>query len=531
MVKPISYFFLDGLDRRRVGNASSGVRGIRVLLARARRAPRRYAPSGVLVVLPVIEPVKLRPERLEMLSQSAARRRADLPRREATPSLPTTRFTLASLATRRIRLLCRVVAPRRLRREFQRRERASYSCGKATTHPQHPISHVYEPTKSVDFKATGAGVKSVGASGAQSSVCPGDICPVTFFLDGRHLVPGRWKGGRCGGASGNFHYPDTFHHEFAFLHLVPRTAIPHPINGHSSPPAPISLIQGTTSRSQGPSTAAFLVVGARSPSSGESLLQRITRIPRPITQRRHFRRGGNEGSTTKSAAIEDRIDVISRFASQYSLRRRREIRNADIFQWLLQTPLITSGGRTLRTPLPLVTGRLLSLRTQPLIHSSTPTQLVARRPAAIFIVSRLIIWKVQRTLRRAERTRSVIQSILHISAENNYDQSPRRAFVIRNPSLPCLHRRRYRMTTLFPSICSHQPESKGGGNGRSREHLPTSAIVRHDSHLRKSGSAPRGLKPGSPWWETSSLTAQPPRPLEKKEGKGHRFQLVTRRIL
>ncbi|KAJ8877583.1 hypothetical protein PR048_022038 [Dryococelus australis] len=39
---------------------------------------------------------------------------------------------------------------------------------------------------------------------------------------------------------------------------------------------------------------------------------------------------------------------------------------------------------------------------------------------------------------------------------------------------------------------------------------PTRGIVRHDSHMRKSGVTWPGIEPGSPWWEASSLTAQPP---------------------
>ncbi|KAJ8867258.1 hypothetical protein PR048_031057 [Dryococelus australis] len=56
-----------------------------------------------------------------------------------------------------------------------------------------------------------------------------------------------------------------------------------------------------------------------------------------------------------------------------------------------------------------------------------------------------------------------------------------------------------------------------------RENPPTSGIVWHDSHMRKSGSNPTrnrtrsawvGGGPGPPGWEASSLTTTPPRPLE-----------------
>ncbi|KAJ8866083.1 hypothetical protein PR048_033607 [Dryococelus australis] len=56
---------------------------------------------------------------------------------------------------------------------------------------------------------------------------------------------------------------------------------------------------------------------------------------------------------------------------------------------------------------------------------------------------------------------------------------------------------------------------EGGGDRKIPEKTTsTSGIVRpHDTHARQSGSWPRpGIEPGSPWWEASRLTAQPPRP-------------------
>ncbi|KAJ8866650.1 hypothetical protein PR048_032511 [Dryococelus australis] len=52
--------------------------------------------------------------------------------------------------------------------------------------------------------------------------------------------------------------------------------------------------------------------------------------------------------------------------------------------------------------------------------------------------------------------------------------------------------------------------------GDPRENPSTIGIVRHDSHMRKSGSDPEGqIEPDSPWWEVSTLTARPPRPLNR----------------
>ncbi|KAJ8871813.1 hypothetical protein PR048_028153 [Dryococelus australis] len=42
---------------------------------------------------------------------------------------------------------------------------------------------------------------------------------------------------------------------------------------------------------------------------------------------------------------------------------------------------------------------------------------------------------------------------------------------------------------------------------RANEDSPTSGIVQHNSHLRKSGVNRPKIEPGLPWWETSSLTA------------------------
>ncbi|KAJ8890229.1 hypothetical protein PR048_009737 [Dryococelus australis] len=49
-----------------------------------------------------------------------------------------------------------------------------------------------------------------------------------------------------------------------------------------------------------------------------------------------------------------------------------------------------------------------------------------------------------------------------------------------------------------------------GKTGYPRENPPTNGIVRHDSHMRESRVTRQGIEPGTPWWEASSLTAQPP---------------------
>ncbi|KAJ8872278.1 hypothetical protein PR048_025880 [Dryococelus australis] len=56
----------------------------------------------------------------------------------------------------------------------------------------------------------------------------------------------------------------------------------------------------------------------------------------------------------------------------------------------------------------------------------------------------------------------------------------------------------------------------GGESIREMTHRPDPnlryCIVRHDTHMRKTGVTRPGIDPGSPWWEASWLIAQPPLP-------------------
>ncbi|KAJ8867595.1 hypothetical protein PR048_031397 [Dryococelus australis] len=58
-----------------------------------------------------------------------------------------------------------------------------------------------------------------------------------------------------------------------------------------------------------------------------------------------------------------------------------------------------------------------------------------------------------------------------------------------------------------------------GEVGDPREDPPTNGIVRHDSHMRRFGVTRPGIEPGSPWWEASRLTAQPPRVIDGKTAR------------
>ncbi|KAJ8889075.1 hypothetical protein PR048_008569 [Dryococelus australis] len=60
--------------------------------------------------------------------------------------------------------------------------------------------------------------------------------------------------------------------------------------------------------------------------------------------------------------------------------------------------------------------------------------------------------------------------------------------------------------------------------GDHREDSPTNGIARHGFHMRKSGVTRPRIEPGSLWWETNRLTAQPPWPRAK-------LQLARKHVL
>ncbi|KAJ8882439.1 hypothetical protein PR048_014247 [Dryococelus australis] len=62
-------------------------------------------------------------------------------------------------------------------------------------------------------------------------------------------------------------------------------------------------------------------------------------------------------------------------------------------------------------------------------------------------------------------------------------------------------------------VCmEHSRNERAKEAGDPRGNMPTNGIARQDSHMRKSGVIRPGIEPGSPWWEASRLTAQPPWP-------------------
>ncbi|KAJ8869714.1 hypothetical protein PR048_028709 [Dryococelus australis] len=75
---------------------------------------------------------------------------------------------------------------------------------------------------------------------------------------------------------------------------------------------------------------------------------------------------------------------------------------------------------------------------------------------------------------------------------------------------------------LFTVSMEQRRNERTGEMGYPRENPPTDGIVRHDSHMQKSGVTRPGIEPRSPCWEASRLTAQPPWPRGKNKCIGIR---------
>ncbi|KAJ8869417.1 hypothetical protein PR048_028407 [Dryococelus australis] len=75
--------------------------------------------------------------------------------------------------------------------------------------------------------------------------------------------------------------------------------------------------------------------------------------------------------------------------------------------------------------------------------------------------------------------------------------------------LPATHVKGENERGFSPALNNEHLNAKAGETGDLPEYPPNSGIVRHDSHLRKSGVTRPGIEIGSPWRETNSLTAQP----------------------
>ncbi|KAJ8894312.1 hypothetical protein PR048_006932 [Dryococelus australis] len=106
--------------------------------------------------------------------------------------------------------------------------------------------------------------------------------------------------------------------------------------------------------------------------------------------------------------------------------------------------------------------------------------------------------------------------ICHLLRSSRWPSCSRQSLTV-PAKLPLLFRGRPH-TLLSGGDYGAVPECKGGETEDPRENPPTSGIVRHDSHIfLKLGVTRSGIESCSLWWETSRLTAQPPRPLSGKE--------------
>ncbi|KAJ8895206.1 hypothetical protein PR048_000531, partial [Dryococelus australis] len=153
--------------------------------------------------------------------------------------------------------------------------------------------------------------------------------------------------------------------------------------------------------------------------------------------------------------------------------------------------------------------------------SSLKTSLLKRRPGPLSYSHREKYFveqnKVQRGSTRGDRdmsNNSLIASTrkalnwraglpaTHIVAEGHYENGTL------NHGFPeTLTRNLVTLKEAIEMIMEQRRNERRGETGDTRENPQTNGIVRHDSHLRKSGVTRPGIEPGSPCWEASRLTA------------------------
>ncbi|KAJ8869012.1 hypothetical protein PR048_030558, partial [Dryococelus australis] len=75
----------------------------------------------------------------------------------------------------------------------------------------------------------------------------------------------------------------------------------------------------------------------------------------------------------------------------------------------------------------------------------------------------------------------------------------------------------YPMRVIEVSMEQRRNE-RAGEMGDPEKNRRVNGIVRHDSHMQKLRATRSGIEPGSPWWELSRLTVQPPWPRNKRSG-------------
>ncbi|KAJ8887308.1 hypothetical protein PR048_013523 [Dryococelus australis] len=88
---------------------------------------------------------------------------------------------------------------------------------------------------------------------------------------------------------------------------------------------------------------------------------------------------------------------------------------------------------------------------------------------------------------------------IHQSPSSTLKTSMLRAIQISSLHLDC----RWSMRVIEVNMERYRNEG-AGETGDPRENPPTNGIVRHDSHLGKSGDLRPGIESGSPWWETEN---------------------------
>ncbi|KAJ8898339.1 hypothetical protein PR048_003699 [Dryococelus australis] len=98
---------------------------------------------------------------------------------------------------------------------------------------------------------------------------------------------------------------------------------------------------------------------------------------------------------------------------------------------------------------------------------------------------------------------SMLTSIAPVGSQDLDVKSRPNIFTPHSPYLSVLITNNVRVRPMrVTEVSTKQRRNDGArGNGKSPRKPADSGIVRHDSHLRKSGVSRLGIDPSSPWWE------------------------------
>ncbi|KAJ8895116.1 hypothetical protein PR048_000441 [Dryococelus australis] len=198
----------------------------------------------------------------------------------------------------------------------------------------------------------------------------------------------------------------------------------------------------------------------------------------------------------------------------------------------LKTSMVDGGCRSYEFNFPLDMSSVSYLLSQPCTPAQRGTATHAlleeggegrgnpyrRRPPARSSASPQMAAGPQHPMERPCGSRSITGGACGIAKCGRPCHTPPRLSIPTTLQNYCWCRRTYFVNSeAHPKLVNVRMEQRrnevaGLVKGDTLENPLTSGIVRHDSHMRKSRVSRLGIEPCSPWWEASSLNAQPPWP-------------------